>query len=71
MKRFILAAMLTAMLLTSCGSDVDSEQASSLSVVPDRAIVSIVVSDPAGMVRNIDGYIENGVPAMGANVLEN
>lgn len=71
MKRFILAALLTAMLLTSCGSDVDSEEASPLSVVPVRAIVSIVVSDPAGMVKNIDGYIQNGVPALGANVLEN
>ncbi len=71
MKRLILSALLAAILLTSCGSDVDLEEASPLSVVPDRAIVSIVVSDPAGMVKNIDGYIQNGAPVLGANVLEN
>ncbi|MCD4706505.1 MAG: hypothetical protein K8S62_02065 [Candidatus Sabulitectum sp.] len=71
MKSFLLPALLTALLLIACGSGDSAEEASPLSVVPERAMISIVLNDPAGMVRNIDGYIEDGAPVLGENLLEN
>lgn len=70
MKRFLLPALLAALVLTACGGGV-AEEASPLSVLPERAVISIVLNDPAGMVRNIDSYIEEGAPVLGVNLLEN
>ncbi len=63
--------LLTSLVLMACGGGDAAEEASPLSVVPERAMISVVVSDPAGMVRNIDGYIKDGAPALGENLLEN
>jgi hypothetical protein len=70
MKRLVLPALFTALALVACGTD-PVEVASPLSVIPERAMISIVLNDPAGMVRNIDGYIEEGAPILGEKLLEN
>ncbi|MCK5130951.1 MAG: hypothetical protein KAR40_02230 [Candidatus Sabulitectum sp.] len=71
MKRFLLPALLAVLIITACGGGGVAEEASPLSVLPERAMISIVLNDPAGMVRNIDGYIEEGAPVLGVNLLEN
>jgi hypothetical protein len=70
MKRLLLPALFTALVLVACGTG-PVEVASPLSVVPEGAMISIVLNDPAGMVRNIDGYIEEGAPILGEKLLEN
>jgi len=70
MKRLVLPALFTALALVACGTD-PVEVASPLSVIPESAMISIVLNDPAGMVRNIDGYIEEGAPILGEKLLEN
>ncbi|MCK5785931.1 MAG: hypothetical protein KAH54_05150 [Candidatus Sabulitectum sp.] len=70
MKRFLLPVLITSLVIMACGSDDSAEEASPLSVVPERAMISIVLNDPAGMVRNIDGYIEDGAPLLGEKLLE-
>ncbi len=71
MKSFLLPVLLAALVLMACGSEDSTEEASPLSVIPERAMISIVLTDPAEMVRNIDGYIEDGAPVLGENLLEN
>ncbi len=70
MKRLVLPALSAALVLAACGA-APVEVASPLSVIPERAMISIVLNDPAGMVRNIDGYIEEGAPILGEKLLEN
>jgi len=70
MKRLLLPALSAALVLAACGTG-PVEVASPLSVIPERAMISIVLNDPAGMVRNIDGYIEEGAPILGEKLLEN
>ncbi|PIE53191.1 hypothetical protein CSA37_02280 [Candidatus Fermentibacteria bacterium] len=70
MKKLLSAAVFTVLLVFGCGEE-QSVPADPLSLVPEDAMIVIVLNDPAGIVRNIDGYIEDGVPAMGASMLEN
>ena len=70
MKRWYVPVILAAMLVAGCGEG-PSEQANPLSLVPDNAMIVVTLNDPAGVVRNIDGYIEDGAPILGANMLEN
>lgn len=71
MKRFLLPALMAALVLLACGTDATFEEASPLSVIPERAMIAVVLNDPAGMVINIDGYIEDGAPILGEKLLEN
>ena len=71
MKSILLAVLFMALLLMACGGQDSAEEANPLSVIPERAMVSIVLNDPAGMVRNIDGYIRDGAPVLGEEILEN
>lgn len=70
MKRFLVPALLAVLLVAACGEK-PAEQANPLSLVPENAMVTVILNDPAGVVRNIDGYIEDGAPILGANMLEN
>ncbi|MCD6587810.1 MAG: hypothetical protein J7K88_04600 [Candidatus Fermentibacteraceae bacterium] len=70
MKRLLLPALSAALVLVACGTG-SVEVASPLSVIPDRAMITIVLNDPAGMVRNIDEYIAEGAPILGEKLLEN
>jgi hypothetical protein len=70
MNRFLIPVLLLFVLLTGCGEG-PVELLSPLSPVPENAMMVIVLNDPAGMVRNIDGYIESGAPILGSGMLEN
>lgn len=70
MRKMVLPALLAALLLGGCGQG-EPEQANPLSLVPENAMMAFVLNDPAGIVRNIDGYIEDGAPALGTSMLEN
>lgn len=69
MNRLLIPVLLIFVLLTGCGEG-PVEQLSPLSPVPDNAMMVLVLNDPAGVVRNIDGYIETGAPILGAGMLE-
>ncbi len=71
MKLYLVAALVVALMLMACGSDSTVEEASPLSVLPERAMISFVLNDPAALVRNIDGFIEDGAPLLGVKLLEN
>lgn len=71
MKRFLLPALMAALVFMACGTDATFEEASPLSVIPERAMIAVVLNDPAGMVINIDRYIDGGAPILGVNLLEN
>lgn len=70
MKRFLFPALFALVLLIGCGEQ-PSEQANPLSLVPENAMIAVTLNDPAGVVRNLDGYIEDGAPILGASMLEN
>lgn len=70
MKKVLFPALLAMMLVAACGEQ-PTEQANPLSLVPENAMVVVTLNDPAGVVRNIDGYIEGGAPILGAKMLEN
>ncbi len=72
MKYFMLSTLVAVLMLMGCGTeDVSVENASPISVVPERAMVSVILTDPAGIVRNIDSYISEGAPILGEYLLEN
>ncbi len=64
MKRlfFIVA---TAFLAMACGQ---KPPASALDAMPETGLARLVVNDPAAVITNIDGYIEQGVPIAGPNL---
>jgi len=70
MKRYLFPALLAAVLIAGCGEG-PVEQANPLSLVPENSMIVVTLNDPAGVVRNIDGYIEDGASLLGANMLEN
>ncbi len=70
MKKLMIQVLLAAFLLSGCGEG-EAEQANPLSLVPEDAMMSFVLNDPASIIRNIDGYIEDGAPILGAAMLEN
>jgi|GEM_PF-1515051 len=71
MKRSLVVAALSLMVIAACGGSDPSEVASPLSVIPEVTMISVVLDDPAGIVRNIDGYIATGAPILGEAILEN
>ncbi len=60
--RFALIASLLVLALSGCGRE---EPATPLSLVPESAMVSVVVTEPVTAVRNIDSYIAAGAPFLG------
>jgi hypothetical protein len=71
MKRSLLLTALVLMVFMACGSGDPVEDASPLSVIPEVTMISVVLNDPAGVVRNIDNYITTGAPILGETPLEN
>lgn len=71
MKLYLLPVLFIALLLTGCDTDTPTDVASPLSVVPENAMITVILNDPAEMIRNIDGYIEEGAPLLGVSLLEN
>ncbi len=69
MKRILVLVLSGALLMAGCGEE-PSEQANPLSLVPENAMMVVTLNDPAGVVRNIDGYIEEGAPILGVGLLE-
>ena len=69
MKRIFVLVLAGGLLLAGCGEE-PSEQANPLSLVPENAMMVVTLNDPAGVVRNIDGYIEEGAPILGVGMLE-
>jgi hypothetical protein len=65
--RFALIASVLVLALSGCGKE---EPATPLSLVPESAIVSVVVTEPVAAVRNIDSYIAAGAPFLGAGIVE-
>lgn len=70
MKRFLFSVLCILLLTAGCGKG-PSEQANPLSLVPETAMITVTLNDPAGIVRNIDGFIADGAPVLGLNRLEN
>lgn len=70
MKNFLIPSMIGILLLAACGEQ-PVEEANPLSVVPENSMMIFTLNDPAGVVRNIDGYIEDGAPILGEDLLEN
>lgn len=65
--RFALIASLLVLALSGCGRE---EPATPLSLVPESAMVSVVVTEPVTAVRNIDSYIAAGAPFLGTGIVE-
>ncbi|NLP04454.1 hypothetical protein GX411_00690 [Candidatus Fermentibacteria bacterium] len=64
MKRlfFVIVAVLMTM---ACGQ---KPPVSALDAMPETGLIRIVVTDPAAVITDIDGYIEQGVPIAGPNL---
>jgi hypothetical protein len=65
MKRLVAVALF-ALLAASCGRQ---EPASPLDAMPETGMVQVVISDPAMLIANLDGYIEGGVPIAGPDLV--
>ncbi len=68
LRRLAVSACLFALVLAGCGSQ---EPASPLSLLPEDAMVSVVLTQPVTAVRNMDAYIASGAPFLGEGVVEN
>ncbi|MFO7626111.1 MAG: hypothetical protein R6V62_02490 [Candidatus Fermentibacteraceae bacterium] len=68
LQRFAVFTCLVTLALSGCGSQ---EPANPLSLLPENAMVSVVLTQPVTAVRNMDAYIASGAPFLGENVVEN
>lgn len=68
LRRLAVFICLSALVLSGCGSQ---EPASPLSLLPENAMVSVVLTQPVSAVRNMDAYIASGAPFLGEKVVEN
>ena len=66
--RFTVFICLLMLALSGCGRQ---EPASPLSLLPENAMVSVVLTQPVAAVRNMDAYIASGAPFLGTGVVEN
>lgn len=64
MKR-LFGVVVFALLAMACGQ---KPPASVLDAMPESGLIRIVLTDPAAVITNIDGYIEQGVPIAGPNL---
>jgi|WetSurMetagenome_2_1015567.scaffolds.fasta_scaffold00514_22 hypothetical protein len=64
----LLAVFALSLLAVACGR---KEAAAPLDVLPDSAMMTMAISDPAAMITNLDKYIETGVPAAGQGLVTN
>ncbi len=65
--RSALIAFALVLALSGCRKE---GPATPLSLVPEGAMVSVVVTEPVAAVRSIDAYIAAGAPYLGAGVVE-
>lgn len=68
LRRFAVFTFLVALVMSGCGRQ---EPASPLSLLPENAMVSVVLTQPVTAVRNMDAYIASGAPFLGERVVEN
>ncbi len=68
LQRFAVFTCLVTLGLSGCGSQ---EPANPLSLLPENAMVSVVLTQPVTAVRNMDAYIASGAPFLGEGVVEN
>lgn len=67
MKRFAVLFGLITLVLSGCGRQ---EPANPLSLLPENAMVSVVLTQPVTAVRNMDAYIASGAPFLGTGLVE-
>lgn len=68
MNRFAVLLCLVTLALSGCGRQ---EPANPLSLLPENAMVSVVLTQPVAAVRNMDAYVAAGAPFLGTGVVEN
>lgn len=68
LRRLTVFTCLSVLALSGCGSQ---EPASPLSLLPENAMVAVVLTQPVAAVRNMDAYIASGAPFLGEKVVEN
>lgn len=68
LQRFAVITCLLTLVLSGCGRQ---EPANPLSLLPENAMVSVVLTQPVTAVRNMDAYIASGAPFLGEGVVEN
>jgi hypothetical protein len=66
--RLVFLTALIVLATSGCGR---REPADPLSLLPENAMLSVVVTQPVFAVRNIDGYVASGAPFLGSGLVEN
>jgi hypothetical protein len=68
LKKILYAASAVLLIVCACGES-PAEQASATAVMPENPLMAVAVSDLSVVLANIDGYIGQGIPALGDNFL--
>jgi hypothetical protein len=70
MKKITISMILTFLMLPGCGGEPESP-ADAFTAMPDDAMMAFAIVDPVALITNIDGYIDEGMPALGSCFIEN
>lgn len=68
MKVLLNSSLMLLLLFAACGEQPEETAASPLDVMPDEALVSIALVDPAAVIAALDGYAA-GVPLLGESAV--
>jgi len=70
MKKITISLIPAFLILLGCGGE-PGAPANAFTAMPDDAMMAFAIADPAALISNIDGYIEEGMPALGSCFIEN
>jgi len=70
MKKITISLIAAFLILLGCGVE-PGTPADAFTAMPEDAMMAFAIVDPAALISNIDGYIEEGMPALGACFIEN
>ncbi len=71
MKKITISLVLAFLMLPACGVESGGPPADAFMVMPDDAMMAFAIVDPIALISNVDGYIEEGMPALGSCFIEN